>query len=154
MVKQHITPQILKAGLAEFFLLSDISQTRFAVAVKEDLFLTVDFEKGTGLVIITGKIAPSPKERQEELFELLLTFNISWAETGGMSMSLGEPDDSLYLTLETAVNNLDSQKIVNVIASFAQRVELWRNVVNKFSEGASIEDLSFTEMSSEMFIKV
>jgi hypothetical protein len=107
----------------------------WTLVVDEETVVFADYQdEGERLVLSTEVGAPPPGDRKG-LYELLLTYNNQWGETGGVRLALDAPDGSVVQIYDLALAGLDLPKLQAVIGNFVDVARAWREIVARGGEG-------------------
>lgn len=80
-------------------------------------------------LVLSCAVGSPPEDRRLKTYELLLVYNYAWQQTGGIRMALEGPEGEVALMFELNASDLSLQLLQTVIVNFADRAELWREVV-------------------------
>jgi hypothetical protein len=116
-------------------LKEDFWAVRFA-----EVDVEVEFEAASGRLVLSAEIGAAPAERQAEIYETLLMYNLLWRETGGVRMALSEPDGGVIQSVDLLLSIVDANLLAIVLHNLNERTTMWR----EFFAGGVAPDASPT----------
>jgi hypothetical protein len=126
----------LEHGIFEILRLrDDFWAVRFAQVEVE-----VELEPAARRLVLSAEIGPVGLERQTEVYETLLMYNLLWRETGGVRMALTEPDGGVIQSVDLHFSLIEAPLLAVVLHNLNERTLMWR----EFFAGGVAPDASPT----------
>eukprot|EP01037_Dinobryon_pediforme_P021554 gene21554-22449_t len=133
---QMSTVDTVRQLLADAAAQADIIDTvvegegaRFEIGLTDNGSILVEFDPGSGRLMLTTAIGQPPAERRAEVLELLMSYNALWLETGGVRAASGGRDEPMLLMIDVFVFGLSADQIARLVENFAGRARLWSGFV-------------------------
>jgi hypothetical protein len=123
---QAIGPQLALLEVTEFAALNT-----WSLVVDEATVLFADYDEGREVLVLSAEAGRPAETDRLQLYDLLLRYNIRWAETGGVRMALDGEAGSVTQLFELAVNGLDLPRLQTVVARFLDTLRAWREIVGQ-----------------------
>ncbi|MCL1127589.1 type III secretion system chaperone [Shewanella surugensis] len=77
-----------------------------------------------------------------KLHNLLLEYNLSWPESGGVQMALNKSDGSVIQLFQLFTQDLSVQVMIDVLTNFIERADIWQGIIHDqglFNQVASVK---------------
>lgn len=98
-----------------------------------DSVLVVDIEatEGDQIVNLYATVCTTPAEGKDALYETLLEASLFGLGTGGASFGIDKERGELLLWRVLNMDKTDYQEFVNVLESFVNHLEVWKDKIDK-----------------------
>jgi hypothetical protein len=107
----------------------------WTLVVDEDTVLFADYGAEEGRLVLSTELGAPPGGERHGLYELLLTYNNQWGETGGVRMALDAPGGNVVQIYDLALAGLDLPRFQTVVGNFVDTARAWREIVAKGGDG-------------------
>lgn len=109
------------------------SEKEWSVAFDEDTIIMLTFVTDQQKLVLASTLATPPTEQRLATYQALLSYNLLWEETGGVTMALGGEHGAVVQLFELGTAGLDLGRLDNVLVNFAEKARTWRDVINSGS---------------------
>ena len=118
-----------------------IDDPSWCFILDEDTYVDVDYDEAADRLVLSISLGPVPRERQEEIFKLLLAYNMLWRETGGGRMALDPESNEAEFLVDLPAAKTDVSAFCAVFDHFVANAQDWRGIVQASStEAPPLED--------------
>lgn len=93
-------------------------------------------------LMLFGKVAPLPEERQDLLLPQILGGNFLYQGTNGASLGLDVENKVLYLQQLEALDILDDEAFEKLLEDFTNTLETWKNILDEFVRSTPTQEES------------
>jgi hypothetical protein len=140
--KEHVHSLMADLGpLLELLEVTEFAKENvWTLVVDEQTTVFADYDDGFGRVTLSADVAEVPPGGRERLYELLLTYNNQWSETGGVRMGLDAPGGSVVQMVDLPADGLDLPQLQAVVGNFVDKIRAWREIVAKSGDGLGLRD--------------
>ena len=128
-IMSELGPLLELAEITEF-----TEEATWMLIVDEDTVLIADYDSAATRLYLSADVATPPDDKRTAIYEMLLQYNLSFRETGGMRMSLDGPGGMVVQSCDLWTHHLDLDVLQTVVVNFIEKLHIWREQV---SSGAS-----------------
>lgn len=121
----EIGPAMDLAGVAEY----GEEAPSWVLLVGNELELLVDYDARGPELILSALLGQTPAQGREDFFQTLLLYNGQREQTGGVVISLLEPDGDLVQTFSLPAQGLELVRLMQVVGNFAEVWDGWRAII-------------------------
>lgn len=127
------------------------SETEWSVAFDEDTIVTLNLVAEQQKLVLSSTLASPPTEQRLAAYETLLSYNLLWEETGGVTMALGGAHGAVVQLFDLSTAGLDLARLDAVLVNFAVKARNWREVI---ASGSFAAPIGLAEERPEFMIRV
>ncbi|MEM6654821.1 MAG: CesT family type III secretion system chaperone [Planctomycetota bacterium] len=131
-----MTIEQLQQVMAEIGPLTDevlsvvqIGDREWDIALEDDVAILASYDELGEKVTFDVDVGPLPEGDPAPIFEMLLTFNSCWRETGGLRTAIDEPGGDVSLVLDYFAEQLDVTRVSAVILALLEKRSQWREAI-------------------------
>ena len=128
---REIGPQMALAQVTEF----EVEGT-WTLIPDEDTVLFADYDEAGGRLVLSAEAGRPVDSGRLGLYDLLLRYNNSWAETGGVRMALDGAGTVVQL-FDLPSADLDLPRLQAVVTGFIDTLRAWREIVGRAGGGST-----------------
>ncbi|WDE08464.1 type III secretion system chaperone [Thalassomonas viridans] len=96
------------------------------------------YNHDTELVTLATDVGMLSGEEREKIYKALLSYNIMWQTTDGISMGL-DNEDRIQLMISLGAANLERGLLVNVIENISEKADFWQELLKSMAKASTIE---------------
>ena len=145
-LQQNIHQVMAAVGPVADLLVVDAYPTEemWHIAVDEETELFAELVLSRGALVLSAELGKPQAGDRGKLYELLLRYAHVWDATGGLRMSLDEPDGTVWMLLDCPAHELTVTDLSHCLADFTAKVRAWREIVA--AHGKALADPASVEM--------
>lgn len=98
----------------------------------DDIEIVIQHIQDGDMLLLYGYLGPIPPERQESLFEFLLSANSFFRDTGGSTIGIDKTTNAIGLHIAYPISSLDNQSFENLLENFVNMAESWIEKIDRF----------------------
>lgn len=111
---------------------------QWSVGFDEDTVVTLDLVADQAKLVLSIPLGRPLAEQRLAAYETMLSYNLLWPETGGVTMALGGEQGELVQLFElNAADGLTPGLLDTVLVNFVDKARMWRRVIADGSFGES-----------------
>ncbi len=131
--------EALGARNDEIEVITRNGDAQWSVGFDEDTVVTLDLVADQAKLVLSAPLGRPPTEQRLAAYEAMLSYNMLWLETGGLTMGLGGAHGELVqlFELNAADDDLTLDLLDVVLVNFAEKARMWRRVIAEGSFGES-----------------
>jgi hypothetical protein len=131
--------EALGARNDEIEVITRNGDAQWSVGFDEDTVVTLDLVADQAKLVLSAPLGRPPTEQRLAAYEAMLSYNMLWLETGGVTMGLGGAHGELVqlFELNAADDDLTLDLLDVVLVNFAEKARMWRRVIAEGSFGES-----------------
>lgn len=92
----------------------------------EDISIELEFDEGSGRLVVSAELGVPPPERRLAVFEALLSYALLWRDTGFLRAGLGGAEGALVLIGDTGAEGLQPAALAGILGNFAEKIRVLR----------------------------
>ena len=130
--------EALGARNDEIEVITRNGDAQWSVGFDEDTVVTLDLVADQAKLVLSSPLGRPPTEQRLAAYEAMLSYNMLWLETGGVTIGLGGAHGELVQLFElNAADDLTLDLLDTVLVNFAGKARMWRRVIAEGSFGES-----------------
>jgi hypothetical protein len=131
--------EALGARNDEIEVITRNGDAQWSVGFDEDTVVTLDLVADQAKLVLSTPLGRPSTEQRLAAYEAMLSYNMLWLETGGVTIGLGGAHGELVqlFELNAADDDLTLDLLDVVLVNFAEKARMWRRVIAEGSFGES-----------------
>jgi len=122
----------------------------WAVQFDDESIVLVEWDGEPERLIFSTDLGDAAEERRIEVYQLLLSYNLLWRESGGLKTALGGPDGGAMLLYEWRSEQATLMEMQTALDNFNRIAAMWRNYI---ANGAGMEEV-FPSLGAQLSDRV
>jgi hypothetical protein len=123
-------------------------QSLWTLTIDTSTVVFAEYQEGSRQVVLSVDVTEMPVERRTEVMDLLLRYNGSWDQTGGVCMSLDADGRIIQQSAVVPAAEIDSQMLHTVLMSFLSIMGHWRQRIQHTAPAEPAESAISDVMAS------
>ena len=119
----------------EIEVISRNDDAQWSVGFDEDTVVTLDLVADQAKLVLSIPLGRPATDQRLATYEAMLSYNMLWPETGGVTMGLGGAHGELVQLFELNTTDLTPDLLDAVLVNFAEKARMWRRVIADGSFG-------------------
>lgn len=116
------------------------AQSLWTLTIDTSTVVFAEYHESSRQVILSVDVAVMPAEGRADFADLLLRYNGSWDQTGGVCMSLDGEGRIVQQSAVLPAGDLDSQMLHTALMNFLSIMGHWRQSILQQAEPADASD--------------
>lgn len=101
----------------------------WAVVCGENTIIELQFDGGPGKLVFSTDLGKPEENQRLAVYEMLLTYNFLWEDTGGVKMALDRPGGHVVQLYDLDAAELDLGTLQTVLDNFTEKARFWAEVI-------------------------
>jgi hypothetical protein len=104
-------------------------ETTWALGFSDEFDVIIEWADEPSRLILTAGIGHPVADRQTEVYRTLLSYNLLWQDTGGVTTGLATEEDEAILVYELNAEQLSMSQLRTVLLNFTALARDWHEYV-------------------------
>jgi hypothetical protein len=113
----------------EIEMITRNGDAEWSVAFDEEAIITLQHVADQHKLMLSMPLATPPTEQRLAAYQAMLSYNLLWQETGGVTLALGGAHGAAYLLFALSTVDLDVDQLDTVLTNFAAKGRIWREAI-------------------------
>lgn len=120
----------LGSGMPEEVAVSQVEQSLWTIQFDDNSALFVQWANTPERLVLSATLGRAQAEKQLALYEILLSYNLLWQETGGVRIGMDGPQGELTMIYDVFADSLSPSALRTVVLNLANLARVWRAYVS------------------------
>jgi hypothetical protein len=120
----------LASGMPEEGTVSQVDESLWTVRFEDSSALLVQWANTPARLVLSATLGRAQAEQQPALYEILLSYNLLWQETGGVRIGMDGPQGELTMIYDFFADLLSPSTLRTVVLNLANLARVWRAYVS------------------------
>lgn len=120
----------LGSRMPEEVTVSQVEESLWTIQFEDNSALLVQWANTPERLVLSATLGRAQAEQQLALYEILLSYNLLWQETGGVRIGMDGAQGELTMIYDFFADSLSTSTLLTVVLNLANLARVWRAYVS------------------------